>query len=274
MSLDDSNTFETLYAQGQAIRRFPDEEVVAMCGRHRGFAIGLDLGTGSGRNLIPFLLSVRRHGFVIASDLAPSGLKSLADWFCTHGATPITPQDLSPEGAILYQSLKISAEHKIYAIQRVDGGMDPLRLGKAYTESETVYLITVCAPMQHIWMAEEVVDVIVNRGSIFYLNSEDIQACLDVMHRMLKCGGKCLVSFKSERDSRFLTGIQLPESSTVRVVKEGAQLGLKLEFFSHGRVTRSMADFSDIKIGHVEISHPGSDLSLADWIVHASKSTA
>lgn len=274
MTVDHSNTFETLYAQGQAIRRFPDEEVVALCGRHRGFSVGLDLGAGSGRNLIPFLLAVRPQGIVIASDLAPSGLKSLADWFCAHGAAQVPPESLSGEAALLYESLKLEAEHQIYAIQRGQGGMDPLLLGKGLAALETVYLITVCAPMQELWMAEDRVDIIVNRGSIFYLNSEDIDVCLDVMHKMLRPGGKCLVSFKSQRDSRFLTGTHLAESATIRLVNEGAQLGLKLEFFDRDRVVHSMRAFSDVKIGHVEISHPGSDLSLADWVVFASKSPA
>ncbi|TDU70668.1 methyltransferase family protein [Prosthecobacter fusiformis] len=273
MALDESNTFESLYSQGQAIRRFPDEEVVALCGRQRGFSVGLDLGAGSGRNLIPFLLSVRCQGFVIASDLAPSGLKSLADWFCNHGAVKVTPQELLTDAAELYSNIQVTGDHCIYAIQRrASGGMDPLDLCSIGADSETIYLITLCAPMQHLFLNKDSVDIIVNRGSIFYLNSDDIQKCIFVMYSILKPGGTCLVSFKSDHDGRFLTGAKQPESPTVRIVNEGAQLGLKLEFFDLERVNRSMSIFQNIKVGHVEILHPTASYAYADWIVYGYKS--
>lgn len=241
-----------------------------LCASRRGFAVGLDLGTGSGRNLLPLLLAVRAEGFIIASDLAPSGLLSVEEWLSTHGAKEVERSDLIGLARDTYEQLDFTLPHKILLLKRCSGmSLDPLRM-KA-SGDETIYLVLVCASMEKPFLRPSTVDLIVNRGSIFYLPPDAIPRCVSTMHHALRPGGTCLVSFKSEHDSRF----QLPRvdeaDPRVRVSFHGAQSGLALVFSDQVQVRNWMADFYDLRVWHLETHHPVEGDTLADWIAVGRK---
>ena len=270
---DLSNTFEAMYARGECIRRFPDEDVVALCARRRGFAVGLDLGTGSGRNLTPLLLAVREQGLVIASDLSPSGLNSVKAWLTQHGATLVNVEDLSGCARDTYVRLAIEIPHTILRLtRRRSPTLDPFNLTSA--GEEEIFLILACASMESSWLAPGSVDLIINRGSIFYLTPPAMDVCLTVMRVILSSGGSCLVSFKSERDSRFRIEPAAGDDSRVRVQCHGPQSGLRLVFSGEPQVRSWMADFEDLQLSHIETALAGKDQTLADWVAIGRKPAA
>lgn len=71
----DANTnirsWESMYAEGRSLLRFPDDAVTAALTRHQGFHSGLDLGCGAGRHaLLMAQLGIQTHGV----DSSPSSI--------------------------------------------------------------------------------------------------------------------------------------------------------------------------------------------------------
>ena len=78
--ISQDNSYQAIYASGISIRRYPETDVVAFASRLPTSRIVADLGTGTGRNLLPLLLCAKSGGLVIASDLSSAGLQVIANW--------------------------------------------------------------------------------------------------------------------------------------------------------------------------------------------------
>lgn len=74
------NSYEHLYRSGFSVRRWPEEDVVVFAAGLQNPRISADLGTGTGRNLMPLLLAANQGGLVVASDIAVSGLDVVREW--------------------------------------------------------------------------------------------------------------------------------------------------------------------------------------------------
>lgn len=73
--MTDANTnvrsWESMYAQGRSLLRFPDDAVTSALTRHQGFSTGLDLGCGAGRHaLLMAQMGITSQGI----DTSPSSI--------------------------------------------------------------------------------------------------------------------------------------------------------------------------------------------------------
>lgn len=264
------NTYEHIYRAGTSIRRYPENDVVAFAAGLSQPTVTLDLGTGTGRNLIPLLAAAAPNGLVVATDLAASGLLVIDDWVRAIDGERVDASSLpAAHHAVLDWREPATESRRFYRIHRhpqarmlgpamLSAGRDPC--------AEHVYLAVDVADMAQPVARPQSVDAIINRGNIFYLPSALIAQAVAVSHAMLKRGGRLLLSLKSTADSRFASSPPAEGSPWRRRQNAGAQQGLEMEFYDEARADALVAAFKVIKKLHL-VSHDfSSGLVLADWV--------
>lgn len=267
MNLDD-NTYEHIYRVGNSIRRYPENDVVAFAAGLRQPAVSIDMGTGTGRNLIPLLAAAAPDGLVLATDLALSGLLVLEEWVKEIGgeripasALPAPHRDARPEVDAQY--------HRFYRIRRHRRArsLGPASFAARCEEhSEHVYLKIEKRDMVQRVADTGSVDAIINRGNIFFLPSPEISRTLCASRDSLKTGGRLLLSLKSTADSRFAESSPADASSWRRRQIAGPQAGLEMEFHNEARALALVKEFKVRSYHHRIWEDCSSGMRLADWI--------
>lgn len=267
MSLVD-NTYEHIYRAGTSIRRYPENDVVAFTAGLRQPAVSIDLGTGTGLNLIPLLAAAATDGLVAATDLALSGLLVIDEWVRAIGGERIPASGLPAAHRDAWP--EVDAEYRrFYRIRRHRRArlLGPASFAaRPEEESERVYLMVEVGDMAHRLARAGSVDAIINRGSVFYLPSPLIARAVSVSREMLKPGGRLLLSLKSTADSRFATSPPADGSPWRRRQSTGGQAGLEMEFHDEERAANLVSDFCIVSKHHLISQDFHSGLILADWV--------
>ncbi len=68
------NTYQNIYKSGLGVRRYPEADVVTFTSKLKRSDVLIDLGTGTGRNLLPLIQYCSSNGIVVGSDIAESGI--------------------------------------------------------------------------------------------------------------------------------------------------------------------------------------------------------
>lgn len=187
------NTYEHIYSAKTSIRRYPETDVVTFADGLRKPSVSIDLGSGTGRNLIPLLAAAAPDGLVVATDLALSGLLVIDEWVRAIGGEDIPASGLP--AAHRDALTEVDGEYRrIYRIRRHRRShqLGPASFAARHeAESECVYLTVLSVDMAQRVARAETVDAIINRGNLFYLPSPLIARAVSVSREMLKRGGSC-----------------------------------------------------------------------------------
>lgn len=261
--------YDVLYSK--KIRRYPEYDVAAFAASCASPVVTMDLGTGTGRNLLPLLQATVSNGFVIATDLSAEGVGAVQAWADSLGAARVDSENLEPSvQAIAREALP---DIKSFVIHRICRHAQTRFLGPVGVFNGTanpVYLATGAADMSEMFVKPGSVDAIVNRGSIFYLARGQIDSCMKSMHSALKPGGLLLLTLKSIEDSRFEEGLPIAGQEYRRIVQD-QQVGLEMEFFDEKRVMELIEGFELISLTHLLSDHKSKALRLGDWSVVLKK---
>lgn len=249
------------------VRRYPEYDVAAFAARLSAPRISMDLGTGTGRNLLPLMQAAADGGLIVATDMSDVGVAQVASWAESVGGAPCELDGLpNGVGDLILKSLPDPRSFKIHKIGRLANAswLGPNAIFKG--DQHPVYLLTGVADMAQTLAADGSVDAIVNRGSIFYLPEEDIPACMESMRRALKPGGQLLLTLKSTQDSRYADGIPVSADGYRRQVQD-VQKGLKMQFYDEGKVRDLARGFELVSISHLMTQYLSKGMVLADWSV-------
>jgi ubiquinone/menaquinone biosynthesis C-methylase UbiE len=132
-------------------------------------------------------------------------------------------------------------------------------------KSNHVLLAVGKANMAKLDYQDESIDAIVNRGSIFYLAYDQIEACIAEMHRTLRPGGRLLLTLKSNSDSRFSSKDCITVNKWRRRQTMGAQRDLEMEFFDLARAEKVISKFKIMTGTHIVTSELYGDSVFADY---------
>lgn len=271
-----NNDYNHIYGSEKAIRRYPEADVISFAASLSNPKVLADLGTGTGRNLLPLLCVADRDSIVVASDIAISGLNIICKWAESLGAFRLKTTDLSKKelGALKHTGLKTQGN----AIYRIERHKDVANLGPCALHhlnpvfnstrgqnANTVLLVVGKGDMTSPGFNHNSIDAIVNRGSIFYLPTNQISRSVKAMYAVLHQGGRLLLTLKSIEDSRFKNLKPVNGSKWRRIQVDGPQAGLEMDFFSEERVLRLVSDFIIIKIEHLLSENYSTKVITADW---------
>ena len=161
--------------------------------------------------------------------------------------------------------------HRNYEFYRVSRHADAHFLGPAAlfcsndNESNHVLLAVGKENMAQLSFRDESIDAIVNRGSIFYLAYDQIEACMAEMHRTLHPGGRLLLTLKSNSDNRFSSKDCIVVNQWRRRQTMGAQQNLEMEFFDLARAEKVISKFKIMTGTHIVTSDLYGDSVFADY---------
>lgn len=261
------NTYEHIYRAGTSIRRYPESDVVAFAAGLRKPSVSVDLGSGTGRNLIPLLAAAAPDGLVVATDLALSGLLVIDEWVQAIGGEDIPASGLP--AAHRDALSEVDCQHRrTYRIRRHSQAhqMGPAVLRGMNEKSDFVYLTVLMVDMAQRLARDKSVDAIINRGNLSYLPPPLIPLAVSVSREMLKQEGRMLLSIKSTADSRFAASPQADGSAWRRRLTAGDQAGLEMEFFDEERADKLTSGLCVVSKHHLSSKCFNSGLILADWV--------
>lgn len=268
------NSYEHIYARNRAIRRWPSEDVVRFCSHFQSQArLVADLGSGTGRNLVPQLLSLASGGAVYATDIAESGVKSIVEWAAALGAVPVPFEKTEELNNTALADVKILEGDIIFKIGFNKGLLDYsygalFQNQNDHSAADTVFLVCRVSDMRNNLFNKDSLDAVINRGSIFFLPENEIRETLQIMHNSLKKKGRALISFKSLADSNFQGNGMNNFTSTCHT--RGME-GLRVVFFNEERVSKIMAGWKIITMEHVVEEDFINGFTIANYIVTAEK---
>lgn len=70
------------------VRRYPEYDVAAFAARLSAPMISMDLGTGTGRNLLPLMQAAADNGIIVATDMSDVGVEQVERWATAVGGIP------------------------------------------------------------------------------------------------------------------------------------------------------------------------------------------
>lgn len=271
------NNWDNIYGKGSSIRRWPSEDVVRFCsilGENNDFL--LDLGSGTGRNLVPLMLSLKDKGILMAIDISKEGIKNIEKWCVGIGSKRISKDSLSSCEVEKFKHYGIDFRcDKIYSILldkfigfSIKDKLEDIAIGKK------VYLVLRISSMNNIKITPKVVDGFINRGSIFYMDKEEIDMTITTIQSVVKKGGKGLISFKSIMDSRYSNDLLAEKiNASERILIKGPQAGMKMVFYNQDDVFNALKSFEIINIKHytetmIDYNQHAGRLTLADYIAY------
>lgn len=271
------NNWDKIYKQGNSIRRWPSEDVVKFCSMLGGTNdFLLDLGAGTGRNLVPLMLSLKDKGILMAVDIAKEGIKNIEKWCIGIGSEKIS-KDLLPSYEVeKFEYYGIDFRYDtIYSIPldrfigfNIKNQLKDIEIGK------NIYLILRIGSMDNIKIRSKVVDGFINRGSIFYMDKKEIDVTISRVHSIVKSGGKGLISFKSTKDSRYSNDLLTERiNDSERILIKGPQAGMKMVFYNQDDIKNVLKDFEIIAMKHymetiINFNQDINRLTLADYIAY------
>jgi len=109
-----SQSYELIYSQNQAVRRYPEGDVAAFASSLEYPRILLDLGTGTGRNLLPLLCKVVANGMVVGADIAQSGMDIISNWAIGLGAIKLDKKQLTVDEGLTIGDSGIPTDDVIF----------------------------------------------------------------------------------------------------------------------------------------------------------------
>jgi SAM-dependent methyltransferase len=262
--------YNTLYST--TVRRYPEYDVAAFAARLASPCISMDLGTGTGRNLLPLLQASANHGLVVATDMSDVGVQQVCHWATAVGGSCCAWDDLDETVRLtIERTMPDPRSFTVHKIGRLDHAakLGPNAVFKG--EANPVYLLTGVANMAAPLAKDGSVDAIVNRGSIFYLSEAEIASCMDNMRRALKPGGQLLLTLKSTLDSRYVDGVPVSRDGYRRQVQD-VQKGLEMQFYDEARVRELARDWEIVSISHLMTQYLSKGMTLADWSIVLKRS--
>lgn len=267
------NSYEQLYKHNIGIRRYPETDVVAFTAGLKSPKVLVDLGAGTGRNIVPLLCAVQKDGIVIATDIAASGLEVISHWAQSLGAKQLYYEKLIEKEQILLNDRGVNAKN--YDLYRIDRHEKVAFLGPSAlfappvtcTSNSGNAAILALGQMDMTDLEYEPgsIEAIVNRGSIFYLPTKRIDDAMSNMYKVLCKGGKLLLTLKSTEDSRYLDETPLNGSMWRRVQANGDQKGLQMDFYDKKRALETVKDFNIIKMQHLLSKDILTGKQYSDW---------
>lgn len=253
------------------VRRYPEYDVAAFAARLKSPLISIDLGTGTGRNLLPLMQASANDGLVVATDMSAVGVEQVGRWAESVGGRLCALDEVErPVRERIERSLLHPNAYRIHRVGRLDNSawLGPNAVFKG--DANPVYLLTGVANMAEKMAEDECVDAIVNRGSIFYLSESEIASTMECMRRALKPGGQLLLTLKSTQDSRYVEGIPVSADGYRRQVQD-VQIGLEIQFYDERKVRELAGGFDIVSISHLMTQYLSKRMVLADWSVVLTK---
>jgi len=185
---------------------------------------------------------------VVATEAAPSGLEAVANWCRALGSTEIADaKTFDPEASRRLERAGIDLRsHNVFKVS-VDSDHRHLGPAALFRGSEYVLLALCLSDMSEPFFPSSSLDVIVNRGSISYLDERGVRATLGLMRDALREAGQLIVTFKSTRDTRFSEGEAIEGHHRRRRIASGDQQGLEMDFFDEARLVALLGGMFEIK---------------------------
>lgn len=249
------NTYQSIYASGQSIRRYPEADVVAFATKLKKPKVLMDFGTGTGRNLLPLIQHCITGGLVVGSDLASTGIQNIARWIKSSGGIEIGIEYLSSKERQLVDKIFINSEKVLffYITRRLDVSfIGPVGIFPRDTSNtDTVLVCLDNSDMANPNFNHNTADAIINRGNIMYLDSEKIPLVVEKNYQILKPNGSLFLSVKSKEDTRFKTCEKIQGFPNRRKQTSGPQKGLEMEFHDKQSLLKLIQKFNLVKLCHV-----------------------
>lgn len=272
-----NNNWSEIYKSGKSIRRWPSEDVVRLSSllkEESEFIV--DFGTGTGRNLVPLMLRLKDEGILMAIDIAIEGIRNIEVWCKSIGGKLISKQDADFEQIKCLEHRGVNFEEDIIYLVPTNSykGFKVKTKVPKLEEENNIYLVLRKGSMEDSKIKFDSVDGFINRGSIFYMNREEVRRSIENIYNIVKKDGKGLISFKSMEDSRFtnrVLGERINENEVI--ITSGTQTGMKMLFFDKEDIINLLKDFHILDIKHniektISLDKNHYELTFADYIVY------
>ena len=127
-----------------------------------------------------------------------------------------------------------------------------------------------CAENSSIPLTAECIDVLIAWGSLHYGDKSGTAGQLGEIHRVLRPGGFCFCTLRTDRDSYLRRGREI--GNNVWETSLGDLESALVSFFSEDELAPLFSAFSRFEYGLMERSRPGdTGRIISHWYIHAER---